>query len=53
MELILRTYSSAGIPVPDIFFNCFHSIEEFKEIGFAFLLGLKSVEYEKGKGVEK
>lgn len=41
MNIILRTYSGYGKPVPNIFFNCFKGDESFKEIGFAYILGLK------------
>lgn len=47
MELIIRSYSGEGHPVPDVFFSCFSSEEDFKEIGFAYLLGLKSEGYKK------
>ena len=47
LELLLRTYAGSGQPVPDIFFSCFESDESFKEIGFAYLLGLKSELYKK------
>lgn len=47
MELLIRTYSGQNLPVPDIFFGCFESDEDFKQIGFAFLLGLKSAGYKK------
>lgn len=46
MELVLRTYSGINLPVPDIFFSCFGGDDDFKEIGFAYLLGLKS-DYQK------
>ncbi len=41
MELILRTYAGHGKAVPDIFFSCFGGDEDFKQIGYAYLLGLK------------
>lgn len=47
LELTLRVYSGYNLPVPDIFFTCFGSDEDFKEIGFAFILGLKSEGYKK------
>jgi len=47
MELVLRTYAGENLPVPDIFFSCFGGDEDFKEIGFAYLLGLKSASYKK------
>lgn len=52
MNLILRIYSSCGQPVPDIFFSCFESDETFKEIGYAYLLGLKSEENKKNVEVK-
>lgn len=42
IHLVLRTYSGCGRPVPDIFLGCFDSNESFKEIAFAYILGLKS-----------
>lgn len=42
LNLVLRTYSGLGMPVPDIFLSCFKSDDNFKDIGFAYLLGLKS-----------
>lgn len=42
LNLVLRTYSGFGMPVPDIFLSCFKSDDDFKDIGFAYLLGLKS-----------
>lgn len=47
MELAIRTYAGQNMPVPDIFFGCFESDEDFKQIGFAYLLGLKSAGYKK------
>ncbi len=42
MNLILRTYASEGMPVPDIFLSCFAGQEEFTEIAYAYILGLKA-----------
>ncbi len=50
MELVLRTYAGANLPVPDIFFTCFGGDEQFKEIGFAYLLGLKTAGYKNEEG---
>ena len=47
MELVLRTYSGLGMSVPDVFFSSFESDEKFMEVGFAYLLGLKSAGYTK------
>ncbi|TQS82383.1 hypothetical protein A3206_01625 [Candidatus Methanomassiliicoccus intestinalis] len=49
MNLLIRSYSSVGQPVPDIFFSCFESDEKFRTIGYAYLLGLKSDGYKKPK----
>lgn len=53
MELVLRTYSGYNLPVPDIFFACFSSDDDFKETGFAFLLGMKSDGFKKEGDNEK
>ncbi|MEG1782783.1 MAG: type I-B CRISPR-associated protein Cas8b1/Cst1, partial [Oscillospiraceae bacterium] len=42
IEMLIRIYSGANKPVPDIFLTCFAGDDEFKEIAFAYLLGLKS-----------
>ncbi len=52
MELALRTYAGQNLPVPDIFFSCFNGDEDFKQIGFAYLLGLKSAGYKKEEGAQ-
>lgn len=47
MNMIIRSYSSLSKPIPNIFINCFSSDEEFKEIGYSYILGLKSEKYQK------
>ena len=47
LNLVIRAYSSCGKAVPNIFINCFASDDEFKEIGYSYVLGLKSEEYKK------
>lgn len=49
MNMLIRSYSSVGQPVPDIFFSCFESDEKFRTIGYAYLLGLKSDGYKKAQ----
>lgn len=49
LELLIRTYSGIGKPVPDILFGCFESDEDFQQLAFAFLLGLKSGAEMQGK----
>jgi CRISPR-associated protein Cst1 len=47
LNLIIRMYSSIGKPVPGVFLSSFESEENFKDIGYAYVLGLKNEEYEK------
>lgn len=41
LSLVIRMYSGYGKPVPDHFINTFKSDEEFKFLGYAYILGLK------------
>ena len=50
MNMLIRSYSSIGQPVPDIFFSCFENDEKFRMLGYAYLLGLKSDGYKKTEG---
>ena len=45
---ITRLYTGMNISIPTIFTNIFEDDEYFKEIGFAYILGLKGA-YEKEK----
>ena len=47
LNLIIRMYSSMGKPVPGVFLSSFESEENFKDIGYAYVLGLKNEQYEK------
>ena len=52
MNLVLRTYASEGAPVPDIFLSCFNSQDDFTEIAYAYILGLKADEKKNEKDNE-
>ena len=45
---ITRLYTGMNISIPSVFTNIFEDDEYFKEIGFAYILGLKGA-YDKGK----
>ena len=46
---IIRMYISNDLPIPKILSEVSHSIDDFREIGYAFILGLKSSDYKKGE----
>lgn len=45
---IIRMYISNDLPIPKILSEVSQSIDDFREIGYAFILGLKSSDYKKG-----
>ncbi len=47
-DRIIRMYVGMQKPIPDIFINGFKGEEEFKTIGYAYILGLKGEEINKG-----
>lgn len=46
---IIRMYISNDLPIPKILSEVSQSIDDFREIGYAFILGLKSSDYKKGE----
>lgn len=46
---IIRMYISNDLPIPKILSEISQSIDDFREIGYAFILGLKSSDYKKGE----
>lgn len=49
---ITRLYTGMNISIPNVFANIFEDDEDFKEIGFAYILGLKGA-YNKKENKEK
>lgn len=49
LDVVLRLYSGIGHEVPDILLKVLYSDDLFKEIGFAFVLGLYKEKKEKGE----
>lgn len=47
LDSITRMYSGINKEIPGVLINVFADDEAFKEIGYAFVLGLKSEDYEK------
>lgn len=45
---IIRMYIANDLPIPKILSEVSQSIDDFREIGYAFILGLKSSDYKKG-----
>ena len=46
---IIRMYISNDLPIPKILSEISQSIDDFREIGYAFILGLKSSDDKKGE----
>lgn len=53
LNLVIRMYSGYGKLVPDLFINTFKSDDEFKCLGYAYILGLKSNKIQENKSAEK
>lgn len=52
LDAVTRMYSGINKEIPSVFINVFSTDESFKEIGYAYILGLKTTEYkEKEKTV--
>jgi CRISPR-associated protein Cst1 len=49
MNMLLRLSTSYNMKVPSVFMDAFQSEEDFLNIAYAFLVGLKGGYYEKGK----
>ncbi|MFA5449139.1 MAG: type I-B CRISPR-associated protein Cas8b1/Cst1 [Clostridia bacterium] len=47
LDAVTRMYSGINMEIPSVFFDVFSSDEDFKEIGYAYVLGLKGGEYQK------
>ncbi len=50
LDTVVRMYSGINKAIPNTFINLFAGDERFKEIGYAYLLGLKSEQKEKEGG---
>lgn len=49
---ITRLYTAMNITIPTIFINAFKNDEDFKEVGYAYILGLKGAYYSKEENQE-
>lgn len=52
MDICLRIYSSTNLQIPDAFIKLLGNKEEFREYGYAFVLGLKGSHYVKKEEID-
>ena len=53
LDTITRLYNGMSLDIPSIFLQMFTSDNDFKEIGYAYVLGLKGAYYNKEKENKK
>ena len=53
LDAVTRMYSGINKEIPSVFFDVFSSDENFKEVGYAYVLGLKGGEFQNKNSQEE